>query len=135
MKISYKCEVCETEFDNEKDCLDCEAKPFPKPKFQVGEEVFLVMRYASEESLPFCRRKIVSVFPYGHENGYELDKYVQIGKNLTVGDKFNEWSVTDGYRPAIESEMFRLMDTVEVTNNFLTLNPKAIIPTTIDEIY
>lgn len=95
----YACGFCHAIFDSKEKCADHEAITTEPHKYEVGEEVVLVVRYPEDEKRFFAKRTIVSLswspydekYPYNarfiHKPVYELDSTVQTGKALYEGSK------------------------------------------------
>lgn len=87
MKIitRYQCEICNEEYENEQDAQECESLGISLSRFSEGNIIYILQRYPKNNNKPFVKRTLIKKFVKGHEEQWELDRPVQIGKDFTVG--------------------------------------------------
>ena len=107
----YECEVCGEQYKVSSRCLECENKPLHVARYKVGDVVYLPENNRHSDAKGFVKTAIVAVGIIGHDVRYELEHYIGVGCDISVGGAINSWSDDRWGGPAYESYIFQLGDT------------------------
>ncbi len=84
-KKLYQCTICNEIYEDFEEAQTCEDDGVREAKHSVGDKLILKLNYPENDGRTTEEVEIIKIVPFGHTQGYKLNKIVQIGKTCYVG--------------------------------------------------